>query len=340
MNPAKRHLRVVRDPASPVTRDEIAVRFTSTSGLVASLRKPLNSFRWRGPGTLRFDEQGILVTAKSLTMLGLRPTQRFIPPAEIREVYREGSEVLVQLRGSRSPYFRFWAEDPTSAAQIVARLPTRHTIEFEGTLQEVRSPSARSARGAWLVALFAVSVLASLAWFAAGPSARRGSIPAPQPAPVAPAVAKGSRLPEGALSPQDASLAREDLTKYGERIEALTTEFAAAFDALMDGKVSQEKFAEELQQWLLPQWDDLETKLRRANAAPGSLQETADDHLMAAINNWQLALRAYTDDLRNQRRVVSTFEYLARAERHESRAQEILRNLERRTPSESATKPP
>jgi hypothetical protein len=157
---------------------------------------------------------------------------------------------------------------------------------------------------------------------------------------VAPAVAKGSRLPEGALSAQDASLAREDLTKYGERIEALTTEFAAAFDALMDGKVSQEKFAEELQQWLLPQWDDLETKLRRANAAPGSLQEIADDHLMAAINNWQLALRTYTDDLRNQRRVVSTFEYLARAERHESRAQEILRNLERRTPSESAAKRP
>jgi hypothetical protein len=108
----------------------------------------------------------------------------------------------------------------------------------------------------------------------------------------------------------------------------------------MDGKVSQEKFAEELQQWLLPQWDDLETKLRRANAAPGSLQEIADDHLMAAINNWQLALRTYTDDLRNQRRVVSTFEYLARAERHETRAQEILRNLERRTPSESAAKRP
>jgi hypothetical protein len=145
MNPAKRHLRVVPDPASPVTRDEIAVRFTSTSGLVASLRKPLNSFRWRGPGTLRFDEQGILVTAKSLTLLGLRPTQRFIPPAEIREVYREGSEVLVQLRGSRSPYFRFWAEDPTSAAQIVARLPTRHTIEFEGTLQEVRTPRDEAA---------------------------------------------------------------------------------------------------------------------------------------------------------------------------------------------------
>ena len=73
MNPAKRHLRVVPDPASPVTRDEIAVRFTSTSGwALTSLRKPLNSFRWRGPGTLRFDgaEQGILVTAKEFNAAG------------------------------------------------------------------------------------------------------------------------------------------------------------------------------------------------------------------------------------------------------------------------------
>jgi hypothetical protein len=339
MDPAKRHLQVVPDRASPLPGDEIAVRFTSTSGLVAPLRKPLNSFRWVGPGTLRFDEQGILVTGKSLTMLGLRPTQRFIPPAEIRDVYREGSEVLVQLRGPRNPYFRFWAEDATSAAQIVAHLPTRRTIEFEGTLQEARTPAANRAGGAWIVALLTVSGLAALAWLEAGPSARRARLPVLQPALDAPAMAKSTHLPQGALSPEDASLAREDLTKYGDRIEALRIEFATAFDALMDGKVSQQKFADELQQWLLPQWDDLESKLRRANAAPGSLQELADDHLMAAINNWQLALRAYTDDLRNQRQVVSTFEYLGRAERHESRAQEILRNLERRAPTEGAAQP-
>ena len=53
---------------------------------------------------------------------------------------------------------------------------------------------------------------------------------------------------------------------------------------------------------------------------------------MAAINNWQLALRAYTDDLRNQRQVVRSFEYLRRAELHEVRAQEIQRHLERLPP--------
>ena len=120
----------------------------------------------------------------------------------------------MQLRGSRSPYFRFWAEDPYQCTPSVAAPTNAAYDRVRRHAASVRTPSARGARGAWLVALFAVSVLACLAWFAAGPSARRGSLPRPQkPAPVTPAVAKGSRLPEGALSAQDASLAREDLSE-------------------------------------------------------------------------------------------------------------------------------
>src|SRR6266853_953253 len=131
MGDARQHLRAGPAVTPHVTAQrEIAVRFTSTSGLIAPVRKPLNSFRWVGPATLRFSEQGILVSARRATLLGLRQTQRFIPPAEIRDVYREANAVQVHLRGPRNPYFRLWAEDSASAAQIVALLPTRHTIEF------------------------------------------------------------------------------------------------------------------------------------------------------------------------------------------------------------------
>jgi hypothetical protein len=125
-------------------------------------------------------------------------------------------------------------------------------------------------------------------------------------------------------------LAEQDLIQILPSIEALKTEFDAALNALMSGSVSQQEFTDELQHWLLPQWDVLETNVRRSSAVPGSLHERADDDLMGVINNWQLGLRAYTEDLRNQRQVVRTFDYLQDAQRLQSRAETMRRELERR----------
>jgi hypothetical protein len=184
----------------------------------------------------------------------------------------------------RAPYFRFWAEDSASAAQILALLPTRQTIEFESELQETQIDTVVRAPVIWIVALCVLISVAGVArrsgyW----PTEQRG---AAAPAPAATSVlqatpARPTTRPPAASATEDALLARQDLLKYGDRIQALRLQFAVMFNALMDGTMTQAQFADELQQWLLPQWNDLELQLRRRTAAPGSLQESGDDHLMA-----------------------------------------------------------
>lgn len=327
MSSAGRHLRSVRTPATPQSGTEraIAVRFSSTASLIAPRPKPLNSFRWVGPGTLRLNDRGILITAKRATLLGLRPTELFIPAVEIHDVYREGSAVQVHLRGPRKAYFRMWTEDPASAAQLVAALPTQRTIEFESEFSEPPVAPAWRVPTGWLLALLAAAGAAALIGSVAHRAATHGDLPSTRPV--------ASALPaRGAVSPQDVLLAEQDLTQFGPRIAALEAEFSLAFNALMAGRVSQQKFADELEQWLLPQWDDLEARVRRSNAAPRSLQESADAELVSAINNWQLATRAYTADLRNQRFVQKPFEYMARAARHQWRAEQMQAELEHGPP--------
>ena len=231
----------------------------------------------------------------------------------------------MHLRGPRNAYFRLWTEDAASAAQLVASLPTRRTIEFESEFSEPQVASSWHMPIGWLIALLAAAAVAALIWSARHRAeVRRDAPPPPPPASAAPT--------RRAVSPEDALLAQADLTRFGPRIVALEAEFTLAFSALMDGRVSQEKFADELEQWLLPQWDDLEAQLRRANPAAGSLQQRADADLMAAINNWQLATRAYTDDLRNQRFVQKPFAYMGRAYTHRWRAERLQIALERGPP--------
>jgi hypothetical protein len=301
---------------------EVAIRFTSISALIAPLRKPPNSFGWVGPATLRFSEHGVLVTARRATLLGLRQSQRFIPPAEIRDVYREANAVQVHLRGVRKPYFRLWAEDAASAAQIVALLPTSHTVEFENAVHDLEAATAWRWPAVWAVVLTAAAALVVLAWVA---RYRSVTVRAPVAArPVQPVAVPGS-----AAARADAALVIADLERFGAGIESLTAQFSTALDALMAGRVSQQKFAEGLDQWLRPQWDELEAKLRRVHPAPGSQHERADEELMDVVGNWQLALAAYAEDLRAQRLVDRPFRYIRQAQLHQWRAQGMQIELER-----------
>jgi hypothetical protein len=329
----RRHLRAVQAPAQGAHAElEIAVRFTSTSGLIARLHKPLNSFHWVGPGTLRFTSRGLIVTAKRSTWLGLRHAEHLITPAEIRDVHREANAVQVHLQGSHA-YFRLWAADSASAARIVALLPTTRTIEFESAIREPDIVIAWRLPVVGLLVLLAIASVGVLAWMA---EHRRLAVREPNAAGPSEAVVQSQPQAAAALAkPQavapddDALLADQDLRVFGERIGVLSTEFQVAWDALQDGGFSQAKFADELDQWLRPQWDDLEARLRRKNAAQGSARERADHELMAVINNWQLALYAYADDLRKRRQVVKSFEYLSRADEHLHRAQQMQNTLER-----------
>ena len=326
MSQTRGHLRVVTErPAAPAPH-EVDVRFTPSAALGARAHGPLNSFRWMGPARLHISPQGILVNARSATLLGLRPTQRFIRAAQIQDVYREANAVQVHLRGPRHPYFRFWARDAAEAARIVTLLPTPHTIEFETALEE--SPGRASWRQplAWLLALLlALALMAALAWLSGFLNAARRSVPA---VAQRPAPASFVTPPPPKVAPEDALRARMDLIKYEERIQALRVEFDIAFEALMEGEVTQGAFIDQLQQWQLPQWDLLELEIRRTRAPLGSVQESADEHILGAINNWQLALRSYADDLHNGRRVVDAFEYLRRADVQRAAAARILQSLE------------
>jgi hypothetical protein len=332
MSESARHLRSVQPTTGQVgTERAIPVRFTSTAGLITPIRNPLNSFRWVGPGTLRVSEHGIIVTAKRVTLLGLRPVEQFFPAALIRDVYREGGAVQVHLREPRNAYFRLWAEDPASAAQLVALLPTRQTIEFDSEFSEPQVAATRHLPKGLLVSLLIVVAVTGFFWFALHrPEAQHTLRPPPPAAAALPAA--GPSPAHASVPPEDVLRAKQDLAQFDARISTLEAEFASALDALMDGSVSQQKFADELEQWLLPQWDDLEARLRRSGAAPHSLQERADNDLMAAINNWQLATRTYADDLRKQRFVQRPFEYMGHAERHLWRAEELQARLERGPP--------
>jgi hypothetical protein len=296
------HLRVVTErPAAPAPH-EVDVRFTPSAALGARAHGPLNSFRWIGPARLHISPQGILVNA------------------------REANAVQVHLRGPRHPYFRFWARDAAEAARIVTLLPTPHTIEFETALEESPARAWWRQPLAWLLALLlALALMAALAWLSGFLNAARRSVPA---VAQRPAPASFVTPPPPKVAPEDALRARMDLIKYEERIQALRVEFDIAFEALMEGKVTQGAFIDQLQQWQLPQWDLLELEIRRTRAPPGSVQESADEHILGAINNWQLALRSYADDLHNGRRVVDAFEYLRRADVQRADAARILQSLE------------
>jgi hypothetical protein len=329
MSQTKRHLRIVAGaPATPDAQHDFEVRFSATAALAARLHRAANSFRWVGPGRLRISAQGILVTARSATLFGLRPTRRFIPAVQIQDVYREASAVQVHLRGPRHPYFRFWTEDAAGAARLVALLPTSRTIEFETVLEEPRAPRSWRRPVAWLLALLlAVTLIGLLAWLSGFLNHQPRSIGRVSPRPASSAAGLASPPPQ--VTPEDALRTRIDVVKYDERVQALRVEFDIAFEALMEGKVTQAAFIEQLQQWQLPQWDLLELEVRRTRAPPGSVQERADQHILATINNWQLALRSYTDDLRSGRQVADAFEYLRRADVQRGAAATMLENLGR-----------
>jgi hypothetical protein len=220
-------------------------------------------------------------------------------------------------------------------------LPTTQTIEFESAIREPEIIVAWRLPVVGLLALLAVASIGAIAWIAVHrglavgePSATGSPEPRVQSQPKAAVpTAKSQAVATG----DDVLLADQDLRVFGGRIEALSTEFRVAWDALQYGYVSQKKFADELDEWLRPQWDTLEAQVRRTGAAQDSARERADRELTGAINNWQLALYSYADDLRKQRQVVKSFEFLSRADEHLHRAQQMQSALER--PPSSATSP-
>lgn len=311
------------------------VRFSPTSGLSGLLRRPQNSYRWIGVGSLLVDEHGARVTARRLTLFGVFRTVLFILPTEIREVYREGDSIRIDLQaGTRHDFFRFWAESASAAAEIVRRLPTSRTIELEGPAAWAHTASSSDAYRSALWLALAVAIVGALAWvgvdrllssqaptsFAAFETSSN-KVPDLSP-PVATDVA-----PSGADA--DTLQARADLLKFTQRLDVLSVQFRTAFEALQRGQLTQENFVDGIEKWLLPQCEALGAELPLLTNPP-PVRASADTEIRAIIDNWHRALMAYAHGLRahDSTDVFSAFNYLRAAEAHQQKARALLDKLD------------
>jgi hypothetical protein len=309
--------------ASPA---EFRIRFTQQPQLPTLLRRPTNSFRWAGPGSLRFEPLGIAILARRRQVCGFYRTERlFVAAPEIRDVYREGNAIRVDLRSASgpSPFFRFWAETPAAAAIIVDLLPTAHTIEFENgpsSYAAYSSVAPSSWRAAWLC-LLAVAVLATLVWFATRWDRRTAAV---QSTPTVTMLGSATPFAHHPVQPSTAETraARAQLQRFSERADALATQFALASTTLQTGGMSQESFAAGLDNWLTPQWQVLQLELESHSPLPDSAAAAVFEPLFAATVSWQQALKVYSSGLRNHdpAEVLRSFGYIRDAEDYQRHA--------------------
>jgi hypothetical protein len=325
----RRPMRAVPAAVPRANHHVFPVRFTPTSGLSGLLRRQQNSYRWIGVGSLLVDEHGVRVTARRLTLLGLYRTVLFILPSEIREVYREGDSIRIDLQtGSRHDFFRFWAENANAAAEIVARLPTSRTIELEGPTWPGGGSSSEAYRSALWLAL-AVLIAGALAWVGVE---RLLSNQEPATVPVgAPSNASSTIVSVAETGSQaDALEARTDLDKFEPRITALLMQFATSFNALQKGTLTQDDFVYGVEKWLLPQWEELGAELAPTTSDPKSYRATADTQIRGVIDNWHQALMSYAHGLRvrDSREVFNAFSYIKTAEAYQVHARELYDKLD------------
>lgn len=320
----RRPMRAVPAAVPHANHHVFPVRFTPTSGLSAVLRRPQNSYHWIGAGSLLVDEHGVRVTARRLTLLGLYRTVLFILPSEIREVYREGDSIRIDLQtGTRHDFLRFWAESANAAAEIVARMPTSRTIELEAPTWSGGGSSSEAYRSALWLAL-AVLIAGALGWVGVERLLSNQE-------PMAPPAATGSPAPVAAVgSRADALAALADLEKFTPRFNVLSVQFGTSFTALQRGTLSQDDFVSGVEKWLLPQWEELGAELAPTTSDPKSLRTEADTAIRGIIDNWHRALMAYAHGLRvhDSSEVFNAFGYIKTAEAYQVRARELYDKLD------------
>jgi hypothetical protein len=317
-----------------------------------------NSFRWSGNGTIHVMERGLLIIARRRSAMAFHTTQeRFVPAAEICDVYREGNSVRVDLRGDlqQRDYFQFWTADAATAGTIVRLLPTTRTIEYEGgsgisaDAPKTPPPYRRraSVRTAILVALVAVGIasLITVDRLRHQPPSERGeytptvattgsTVPgtgstAPATGPVT--TSAQSMVPQHSATTAEIEAARADLKRFDERIDGLRAQYRMAFAALESGSLSQQDFIEGLDRWLLPQWRALDAEIASNAPEDGSLGSVVRKHLMRSAVGWERALDDYIRGLNDQdaATVMEAFDRMADANQAQRQAWSVINHAER-----------
>lgn len=340
-----------RSPEEPLPKlaaeaPEFQVLFSRPADFAGLPDSRPNSFRWSGTGTLHVMERGLLIIAKRRSAIAFHTTdERFVPAAEICDVYREGNSVRVDLRGDlqHRDYFRFWAADAATAGTIVRLLPTTRTIEYEGpsgipiAAPTTPSPLRRrtSTRRVVLIALIAgfisVASLITVSKLRHQPSLDSG-----EPKLTLPAIQPGKTSAQSTVAPRPVTTAqieaaRADLKRFDERIDGLRAQYRMAFAALQSGSLSQQDFIEGLDRWLLPQWRALDAEIASNRPEDGSLDSVVRKHLMRSAVGWERALDDYIRGLNDQdaATVMEAFDRMSDAKQAQREAWSVIHRAER-----------
>jgi hypothetical protein len=305
-----------------------------------------NSFRWSGSGTIHVMERGLLVIARRRSAMPFHTTeQRFVPAAEICDVYREGNSVRVDLRGDlqQRDYFQFWAADAATAGTIVRLLPTTRTIEYEGppaiSVPAPETPSwhrrRTSVRTYILIALVAgfigIAALITADKFRHQPRPENG-----EQEPTALATNPGKTSAQITVAPRRATAAQVEaarayLKRFDDRIDGLRAQYRMAFQALQSGSLSQQDFIQGVNRWLLPQWRTLYGELASTTRDDGSLDSLVRKHLMDAARGWDQGLDSYVRGLNDQNytTVLEGFDRMSTANEAQRQAWLVMERAER-----------
>lgn len=212
-----------------------------------------------------------------------------------------------------------WAEDAASAASIVALLPTSRTVESEQPAGDEAAVADRQRRSRISVAaLVLLLILACGLWFAMRLPERKTSQP-PQITPLT-----KTKVPTA----DEVQALRAYLSEFTRQSEPLQRRFEDLFRALQGGQITQPDFAERLQRWVIPPWQDLNRAQRKLTFSPGSASERLNGLLMKVTGDWQRALQNYVTGLRagDASIVMSAFELMGEAERTQQQARKLVGN--------------
>jgi hypothetical protein len=305
-----------------------------------------NSFRWSGSGVIHIMERGLLIIAKRRSAIGFHTTeQRFVPAAEICDVYREGNSVRVDLRGDlqQRGYFQFWTAAAATSGTIVRLLPTTRTIEYDGPsaisvpAPTTSSPHRRRASARTFVLIALIAGFIGIASLITADKLRHRQRPDVSDQNVtAPAIDSHNAPAQRTVAPRPPNAAqieaaRAYLKRFDDRIDGLRAQYRMAFQALQSGSLSQPDFTEGIDRWLLPQWRTLYDELASTRPEDGSLESVVRTHLLHVARGWDRGLDEYVRGLNDQNdtTVLEAFDWMSAGNEAQRQAWKVIERAER-----------